>query len=129
MKIIAFLLAFMALALGSHAQSMLTPALDTNTNATTRYIYTSTLPSSSGNLSFQYVGTKVSGTVAGTVKLQGSLDGVNYVAETDTLALADVSLNTKLWDISDKKRMKWRLAVTTTGTVKIANKGYYTERK
>lgn len=129
MKRLIVLLALVAACTTSWSQGVMTPAADTNTNATTRYIATTLVPASTGNMVFQYVGTKVSGTVAGVVKLQGTLDGVNYVPETDSLILTDVALNTKIWDISSKKRMKWRLAVTTTGTVKVANKGYFTERK
>ncbi len=124
-----FLLAFMVTVTGVWGQAALTPTADTNTNATTRYIVTTSLPSNPGNMVFQYTGTKVSGTVAGVVKLEGTLDGVNYVAETDTLALTDVATNTKIWDVSAKKRIKWRIAVTTTGTVKLSNKGYFTERR
>lgn len=126
--IIAFL-AFLCFSASANAQYRMTPANDTNTNATTRYITTYAIPSNSGNFSFQYIGTKVSGTVAGTVKLEGSLDGVNYVASADTLALVDQSINTKIWDISGAKRTKWRFSITTSGTTKLSNAGYYTERK
>jgi hypothetical protein len=127
-RIIAFV-AFMAITSITWGQTVLTPVTDTNTNVETRYITTTLLPSNSGNMTFQYVGSKVSGTVAGVVKLQGSLDGVNYLPEPDTLALTDVATNTKIWDITGKKRIKWRIAVTTSGTTKVANKGYFTERK
>jgi len=127
--IIMFLIAFMSFSIGAFAQSVMIPASDTNTNAQTTYVTSYSLPSNTGNFSLQYVGTKISGTVAGTVLLQGSLDGVNYTSVADTLTLSDQAVNTKIWDVSGSKRIKWRFEITTTGTNKIASTGYYTERK
>lgn len=129
MKKLIVLLAFMVTVSFAWAQSVFTPTSDTNTNVQTKFISTALLPSNSGNMVFQYSGTKVSGTVAGVVKLQGTLDGVNYISEADTLALTDIAINSKIWDVSDKKRLRWRLSVTTSGTTKVANKGYFSERK
>lgn len=132
MKHLLFLLALsIGLAVNASAQTppRLAPLLDTNTDASTQYLTTPWLPGNTGNLALQYVGTKISGTVAGSVKLQGTLDGVNYTyIGTDTLALANQATNTKIWDVSAQKRMKYRFEITTTGTVSLQNKGYYTPR-
>lgn len=107
----------------------LAPLLDTNTNAATAYLTTPLVNGNVGNYSFQYVGIKISGTVAGTVKLYGSLDGTNYTqVGTDSLALTNVTTNTKIWEITNQKRMKYRLEIVTTGTVALQNKGYYINR-
>lgn len=109
------------------AQSRLTPLLDTNVNAETENIETPALTSNRGDFTFQYVGTKLSGTVAGKVYLQGSLDGVNYF-NSDSLVLADVTTQTKIFDVSAKKRLKWRFSVVTTGgSQALVNKGYFTQ--
>lgn len=109
------------------AQSRFTPLLDTNVNAETENIETPALTSNRGDFSFQYVGTKLSGTVAGKVYLQGTLDGVNYF-NSDSLVLADVATQTKIFDVSSKKRVKWRFSVVTTGgSQALVNKGYFTQ--
>lgn len=126
--LIMSLVAMASFSLTALAQPKFTPTADTSNNSETRYIYTQSMPNNSGNLSFQYVATKLSGTVSGSVKLESTIDGVNYVAESDTLSLANVAVNTKMWDITNKKRYKWRFNVTTSGTMSFTNKGYYTER-
>lgn len=120
---------------GAFAQSALTTtptsvvALDTNTNAMSGYLYTSKQSGNEGNFSFQYVGTKISGTVAGVVTLEGSLDGINYTrVMSDSLLLTDVTTNTKVWDVTAQKRLYYRTKVTTTGTVSLQNKGFYITR-
>lgn len=129
MKVALIALLCLFACFGVNAQSQFTPTADTSTNVQTKYIYSAGLPNSNGELSIQYVAGKVTGTVAGTVRLEGTVDGVNYIAEADTLALADQAINTKIWDITGKKRIKWRISVTTSGTVKLTNKAFLTERK
>lgn len=75
--------------------------------------------------SFQAVVTKVSGTVAGTVILEASLDGTNFVAvSTDTLNLTNVATNTKLWYVADAPFKYYRLKGTGSGTMAAILTGY-----
>lgn len=81
-----------------------------NTESITKYIK---VENSHRAMSIQVVVTKISGTVAGTVRLMGSNDGTNFVdisspsiaisalrpAYTDTLTCTNVTTNTKIWDI------------------------------
>jgi len=107
------------------AQSRFLPLLDTNTSTETSNITTNVITSGYGDMSIQYVGTKVTGTVAGKVYLQGSLDAVTFTT-MDSLTLADVATNTKIFDVTGKKRIKYQLSVVTTGGT-ITNKGYYSQ--
>jgi len=74
---------------------------DTVTNTGTGVLYTKSRVSGPGTVTVQVVVTKVSGTVAGSITLLGSLDGVNFKAiptrETQTaitvITAADASSN------------------------------------
>ncbi len=88
---------------------------DTATNATTIYKTISTVED--GIMSFYVKITKISGTVAGTVILQGTVDGTNWQnVNTDTLTLANTATNHKIWPIEHGYYKGYRVAVTTTGT-------------
>lgn len=102
------------------AQAPVTPdrivsATDTNTNATTTYVTFASIKSKVK--SFQATVTKISGTVAGTVLLQGTIDGSAWVdLNTDTLTLANQATNTKVWTITSTSYNSYRAKFTTTGT-------------
>lgn len=100
-----------------------------NTNAETEYLSTGRVPGASGNFSLQVVVSKTSGTVAGTVTPQYSLDGTNFIAipGLTALTLTDQATNTQIWTVTDKKALYYRMAVTTTGTVATSSVGYYLE--
>lgn len=121
-KIIISAMFSLALVLGANAQVINTASslvggtygntIDTvvNTATITKYIK---VPTSHRSISIQVVVTKISGTVAGTVRLVGSNDGTNFVdisspsiavtalrpAYKDTLTCTDVTTNTKIWTI------------------------------
>ncbi len=58
--------------------------------------------------------TKISGTIAGTVQWQGSLDGTNY-ATIDSISLTDASTNyTKKF--TDNGYLYYKALITQTGT-------------
>jgi hypothetical protein len=128
------LLAGLTLLMGvnAHAQSRMTASADTNTNAMTS-THIATLSGDAMTydvLTIQVVGTKVSGTVAGTAVLYGSVDGVNYQAiGTDTLTLANTATNSYIWTL-DKTRYKYyRVSVATTGTQVSAWKAWILGRR
>ena len=100
---------------------------DTLTNADTLYKVI-TVTAGYSALSIQPVVTKISGTVAGNVILQGSLNGVNYV-NTDTLALTDATVNTKIFTKVTTPLVFYRLQFITAGTQSYVPRIYYVPRK
>lgn len=94
------------------------------------------------NVSIQAVVTKVSGTAGGTVTLQGSIDGINYVTVPSgsllasditnystggsaTLTVANQTTNTKVFRIVGAPFQYYRLSYTGSGTMVCTLKGYF----
>jgi len=102
---------------------------DTTVNAATSYVGLS-LSNYYNTVSFQAVVTKISGTVAGTVTLQGSNDGTNYVtvsssyATATTLSCTDQTTNTKMFVVTGSPYKYYRLSYTGSGTMSATIKGY-----
>lgn len=89
----------------------------TLTNADTVDL-TQTVKGVYGTISFQPVITKYSGTVAGTVLLQGSIDGNNFVdINTDVLTLSNQTTNTKVWTVEGSNYYYYRVRAISTGTL------------
>jgi hypothetical protein len=97
---------------------------DTVTNAGVAYL---TVRASQNNTSYstvQVVVTKISGTVGGTISLQGSVDGTSYkalnTAETQT-ALATITAtdasNVYHWRLNGNPFQYYRVSWTGTGTM------------
>lgn len=101
-------------------------ATDTITNATAKYQY-AIVNGSNVHFTIQSTLDKISGTVAGTVKPQGSVDGVLYtdIAGQTAFTLTDVAQQTCSFVLSGSPYQYYRIAVTPTGTqsTKIASKG------
>lgn len=84
-----------------------------------------TLGGSFTNVAVQLVATKISGTVAGTAKLYGSLNGTDYVViSTDTLALANQTKNTFIWNVAPSKYQYYRISTVGVGTMSATVNGY-----
>ncbi len=116
MKKLSILLFFVALiATSASAQIYSTKGKDTSTNVDTTYItYTSI---NSGVKGLQAAVTKVSGTPAGTILYQGTIDGANWVdATTDTFKLTNVALQTHVWAVSRTTYISYRAKIITSGT-------------
>jgi hypothetical protein len=100
------------------AQVVTTAALaagDTATNADTVYKTFSTVED--GIVCFQAKVTKISGTVAGHVILQGTVDGTNWQnVNTDTLTLTDVATQIKIWPVDHGYYKGYRVRIITSGT-------------
>lgn len=64
----------------------------------------------------QTIITKVSGTVAGTSVLYGSIDGTNYVSTGDTLTNTNVATNSFLVTKATPYKY-WRILTTGSGTM------------
>lgn len=93
-------------------------------------------------VSIQAVATKISGTAAGTVTLQGSLDGTNFVTVptnylfdvtgqepykvdgTATLTVTDVTTSTKIFTVIGSPFQYYRLSYTGSGTMSVRLRGY-----
>lgn len=96
---------------------------DTVTNTATAYL-TSPRVVAKGIVTIQVNVTKISGTVGGTISLQGSLDGTNFKAlntvETQT-ALATITAtdatNVYHWRLSANHFPYYRVSWTGTGTM------------
>lgn len=79
----------------------------------------------------QPVITKISGTAAGTVTLQGSNDGTNYVtvsssfSDGQTLTVTNVTTSTKLFKITGSPYAYYRLSYTGSGTMSCKLRGYF----
>lgn len=74
-------------------------------------------------------GTRASGTLAGTVILQGSLDGTNW-ANVDTFTLSNAAYMIATFPIQYKlPYVRYRLSVTTSGTVKVTGIRGHTVRR
>jgi hypothetical protein len=101
---------------------------DTLTNADTAYVNFSVT-----NLakSVEAHVTKVSGTVAGKVYFQATVDGTNYTT-IDSLTLADQSVNYKVFPLhASNGRLTYatyRFSIYESGTCKSAPKGYLLRR-
>ncbi len=86
---------------------------DTNTNATTSYVNIKSIASKVK--SFQATVTKISGTVAGKVYLQGTVDGTAFIT-IDSLVLSDQAINSKVFPITSTLYNSYRGQFTSTGT-------------
>lgn len=132
-KFIAFALIGITLALfqPAMAQTSFTgSAIMTNAGGGT--LAAKVLPAAYGNLSLQFVVTKTSGTVAGTVYVEASNDGVNYVRPfggNDSLNLADQAVNTKVLNVGISPYAYYRARVTTSGTMVAVLTGFYVFRQ
>jgi len=98
---------------------------DTITNTTVKYQY-GIINGSNRHVTFQSTLDKISGTVAGTVKPQGSVDGVLYtdIAGQTAFTLTDVAQQTCTFVIAPSSYQFYRITVTPSGTqsTKIATK-------
>lgn len=139
-KIVAIVCLFVAMVAASESKAQ----VQTMTSATTYSVVdTGTinlglkLNEPWATVSIQYIGTKVSGTVGGTAKLWGSIDGTNYVLAPnlmfkDTLNAytnTDVTTNTKIWVVDRSPYLYYRVAVAGTGTMVATVAAYVLPRK
>jgi len=102
---------------------------DTVTNSATGYVgYTLTRYYT--KISIQVIITKISGTVGGTVTVQGSLDGTTYttvdsdITTSSTLTPTNQTTNSKIFTITGSPYKYYRLSYTGTGTMSATIKGY-----
>lgn len=126
-KIIAIAALFMGFAFNSTAQSSVRFPLiagDTIVNTGTVSKIFSTTGKISG-VAVQVVLTKVSGTGAGTVQLQGSLDGTNYKIIGSASTITDVASQNFTFFITSPCPQYFKVLYTGSGTEVVATKTYY----
>lgn len=126
MKKLFLLLAFSLLSLVSNAQSAVTTMTgsgDTITNTGTDFV-TITPQIYYEQVSFQAVVTKISGTVGGYAYVQASNDNTNFVTVSDSLALTNVTTNTKVFVFANNPYMYYRIYFEGTGTMAAKIYGY-----
>lgn len=125
------LLAFVAIAVnaqfGSAALNADTSHWIINTGTSTKYIKASAGYNAMG---MQFVVTKVSGTMAGTIKVYGSLDGSHYTltATADSMNIAESNLH-KIIKFDTTPYVYYKVVATGSGTMAATWKLYYTLRK
>lgn len=122
------LVAFAAFESKAQVYSLLSPysfTSDTVANTGTAYLSTVAVsPAPAVTTTFWVAVTKISGTVGGTITLQGSLDGTNWKAVNTpntatalaTITATDAS-NTYHWIISGSPFKYYRVSWTGTGTM------------
>jgi hypothetical protein len=120
MKKLLFAICIMCFAYAASAQTTLTNSADTITNSTTVYATSAKQNTAFDRVSIQPVYTKLSGTVSAYALVQGSIDGTNYVdINTDTLALANQTTNTKIWVLEKTPYLYYRVKCVSSGTMSI----------
>lgn len=98
------------------AQTATLPAIDTLTNTDTARMVAK-INGSNTVVSIQATYTKISGTSATNVFVQGSLDGVNYVPISDTLTITNVAgPQTKVFTLGLSEYLWYRVFAITAGT-------------
>lgn len=127
-KYFALILALVVFALNAAAQDYKDVVLISTTNSTVTDTVTDTgvrtlrTPNNPGFWSVVGVGvtvTKISGTVAGVVRLMGSYDGTNFfrISPTDSLNAANVTTNYKSFTLTSYPYKYIAVQYTGTGTM------------
>ncbi len=123
MKFIATILLFLfAFTAGAQVTTMtVTAADDTLTNADVGYA-SKTITGKAQAISFNVLLTRLSGTAAGTVILEGSHDGTIYgtVPGTSTFTLTNVASQTATFAVTPSTHNYYRAVITTSGTVTLS---------
>lgn len=91
------------------------PVTDTITNAVTKYQY-AVIDGYNDIIVVQPTFTKVSGTAAATVKLQGSVDGVGYNDIGSSYTVTNVTTQTASFVVTPSNYKYYRLEIVPTGT-------------
>lgn len=102
---------------------------DTVANSATGYI-TYPLTDYYEQVAIQAVATKLSGTAGGTVTVQGSINGTNYVTvkaayiTSSTLTVLNQTTTSKIFVVTGSPYKYYRLSYTGTGTMSVKIRGY-----
>lgn len=119
----------------SHVKTYI--SYDTVTNTATNYLTNKYAVSGPGQtVTVQWTAVKLSGTVAGTLTLQASLDGLNFFAYTanatventtfTTFTATDVATQTKAFVIKNNPYPWYRVSWTGAGTMAATQSAVWT---
>lgn len=99
------------------------------TNTGTATLRTGKLAGNTGNITLQAIITKVSGTVGGSVKPQGSLDGTNYfdIVGYTAQVPTDVATQSVGFILRNAKCTYYQLLYTGTGTMVATPSGLWVQ--
>lgn len=115
----------------------MTSSGDTITNAGTKACSLKVVHSYK-QVSIQCLITKISGTIGGTVTLQGTIDGTNYVTVDTatfvtegaaTYTATNVASQSKVWIMNNAPYLWYKISYTGTGTMSGTLKGYLLPRE
>ena len=126
-----FIAILMCVGLIAHAQKINSVDFKTDAGATSQSIanaataYITAPAFGSGAATIQVVATKVGGTVAGVITLQGSVDGVNFeparlvdaTTALYTVTATNVATQTFIWRLTLNSYNYYRLSWVGTGTM------------
>ena len=98
---------------------------DTAVNTTVTYLTAASTGGYKNHVTVQVNITKISGTVAGTLSLLGSIDGTNFKAillpqvstALNTYTATDVASQTFIWLVTGNPYTHYRVSWTPTGTM------------
>ena len=124
MLLFAFALAF-AVPKEGNAQLInlsVTSADDTLTNTQTGNL-TTTVQGPRSVITFQLTITRVSGTAAGTAKLQGSIDNVHFHDIDGAFTITNAASQSTKWVVAPSPYTFYRINVAATGTGVLAPTG------
>jgi len=112
--------------------------VDTLTNTETAYLTLPKVTRSVESMSGLVLAENITGTSAGTILLQGSLDGTTYVTLTDVTGHVSIAVNdtttiadnaTFGWNVWQPAFLYYRMALVQTGTSTTEYTGYYLIKK
>ncbi|MEK9157696.1 MAG: hypothetical protein AAB638_00750 [Patescibacteria group bacterium] len=97
---------------------------DTVTNTATGFVQVDASLESGNVSSVQFIATKISGLVAGTIAIHGSNDGVDYASiSSTTFTATDVATQGGIWQFTGSPVRYYRITWTGAGTMAATIKG------
>jgi len=141
MKKLIILIAVLAFGMTATAQTFNQATVwtvDTLTNTETAYLTLPKVTRSVESMSGLVLAENITGTSAGTILLQGSLDGTTYVTLTDVTGYISIAVNdtttivdnaTFGWNIYKPAFLYYRMGLVQTGTSTTEYTGHYLIKK
>lgn len=104
-------------------------AVDTVSNTGTE-TWTLRVPGFHKTVAVQFIATKISGTIAGSVTLQGSLNGTSWatVPGTSAFTATDVASQSAVFKLDNSGFSYYRISWTGTGTMSASGRAYLLAR-
>lgn len=87
------------------------------------------IPGYNDVLTFQGILNKISGTAGGSIVLQGSLDGINYINIGSAFTPTNVALQTFSFSLNPSTWLNYQIQYTGTGTMSVTINSFAMWRK